>query len=89
MKTERFIKVVDTYLLVEICTGEFNWLERTSCLQKLVTKKFGGLKLQIENIITELINEFGEEIEEQVVKLLVKEALQFIYQKAKKKKKRI
>ena len=43
---------------------------------------------ELELIARELINKFGDEIKEQVVKLLVKEALERIYRKAKKKKQR-
>ena len=42
--------------------------------------------ISLENIVKEFINEFGDELEEQVVKILVKEALEFISRKMKKRK---
>ena len=43
--------------------------------------------MSLENIAKELINEFGDELKEQVVKLLVKEAFELISRKMKKKEK--
>ena len=42
--------------------------------------------MNLETIGEELAEEFGDELKEQVVKLLVKEAFEFISRKMKKKK---
>ena len=41
--------------------------------------------MNLENIAKELIEEFEDELKEQVVKMLVKEAFEFISRKVKKK----
>ena len=53
-------------------------------------KRDGGDNLEeLELIVKWLFEEFGDELKEQIVRALVKEALERIYRKAKKKKGRI
>lgn len=44
--------------------------------------------MNIEEIVKRLLEEFPDELEEQAVKLLVRETLEFIWQKVKERKRR-